>query len=188
MAVDGQFPKIFAKCTPNGVPIYAVSLSAAISLVAYLNVSNSSTIVFTWLTNISTVSGFVSWVFVAITYLRFRKAMTFHGMDDRVIFRPPLQIPGAWVTLCFFSLIAITNGYSVFFNWKTADFFAAYITLPILFVLYVGHMIWSKNYRIFAPPEEIDCFTGLDEIEAEAATYVSRKPKNFLQRIWFWIA
>ncbi|GME76082.1 unnamed protein product [Ambrosiozyma monospora] len=188
MAVDGQFPKIFARCTANGVPIYSVSLSAAIGLISYLNVSNSSTVVFTWISNISTVSGFVSWVFVAITYLRFREAMAFHGMDDRVVFRPPFQIPGAWVTLCFFSLISITNGYAVFFDWSTSNFFAAYITLPILSVLYGGHMVWSKNYRFFAPLEEIDCVTGLNEIETEAATYVPRKPKNFLQRIWFWIA
>ncbi|GME74582.1 unnamed protein product [Ambrosiozyma monospora] len=188
MAIDGQFPKIFAKCTPNGIPIYAVALSSAIALVAYLNVSNSSTIVFTWLSNISTISGFISWILVGITYLRYRKAMIFHGMEDKVVFRPPLQVFGAWASIIFFSLITLTNGYAVFFDWNTANFFAAYITLPIVFVLYVGHMIWSKNYRLFAPPEEIDCFTGLEAIESEAATYEPRKPKNFLQRIWFWIA
>ncbi|ODV85485.1 hypothetical protein CANARDRAFT_7597 [[Candida] arabinofermentans NRRL YB-2248] len=188
MALTGDIPRVLATCNKSGVPYYAVTITAAISLLAYLNVSNSSTIVFTWLSNISTVSGFISWILVSITYLRYRKAITYHGLDNRVTYRPPLQIIGAYASLFFFTLISITNGYAVFFDWSTSDFFAAYITLPIIALLYVGHMLFTKNFRLFAHPQEIDCFTGLEETEAEAASYVAPVPKNFIQRLWFWIA
>lgn len=88
-----------------GVPYNCVACSAAICLLAYLNVSDSSSTAFTWFSNISTVSGFVEWIFVSITYLRFRKALKFHNMDDKVTYRPPLQIIGAYSCLFFFLLL-----------------------------------------------------------------------------------
>ncbi|KAG7916158.1 hypothetical protein KL927_003623 [Ogataea polymorpha] len=188
MACNGEVPAIFARCTRNGVPIYSVALTGAIALLAFLNCSNSSAKVFTWLTNICTISGFISWIFVSLTYLRFRKAISYHGLDDRIVFRPPLQKAGAYLSAGFFIVITITNGYGVFFDFNVADFFAAYITLPIVFALYVGHMLWFRNFHLFAPPEEIDCISGLEQIEKEAAEYVPPKPKNFVERIWFYIA
>ncbi|KAH3661489.1 hypothetical protein OGAPHI_006336 [Ogataea philodendri] len=188
MALQGEVPSIFARCSKNGVPYVAVILTGVISLVVYLNCSDSSSIVFTWLSNISTVSGFISWILVSITYIRFRKAITYHGLDDRVTFRPPLQMIGAWASLIFFTLITLTNGYGVFFDFNVSDFFAAYITIPIIFVLYVGHTLWYRNFKLFGPPEEIDCITGLEQVEKEAAEYVEPVPRNWLEKIWFFLA
>ncbi|KGK36042.1 hypothetical protein JL09_g4808, partial [Pichia kudriavzevii] len=83
MAIRGEVPRLFGRTNRWGVPYYAVTLTALISLVSYLNVSNSSSVVFTWLTNISTVSGFISWIFIGIIYLRFRKAIDYHNLNDR---------------------------------------------------------------------------------------------------------
>ncbi|OWB73573.1 hypothetical protein B5S31_g3322 [[Candida] boidinii] len=187
MALNGDVPRIFAKCNKHGVPYYSVALSAAISLIAYLNVSDSSATVFTWLSNISTVSGFISWIIVGFVYIRYRKAIDYHGLNDRVTYRPPLQIFGAYAQSIFFTIIALVNGYEVFFNWDTANFFAAYITIPIFFVLYFGHAIWHRNFKLYAPPEQIDCFTGLEETEKEHEEYIEPVPSNILQRIWFFI-
>lgn len=188
MAVRGAVPKLFAKCNKYGVPYYSVAFSSAVALLAFLTVSNGSTVAFTWLSNISTVSGFISWIIISITYLRYRKAMAYHNMNDRVTYRPPFQMIGAYGCLVFFSIITLVNGYAVFFDFNASDFVAAYITIPIILVLYFGHAIMTHNWRFFAPPEDIDCVTGLKEIEAEQASYVPKKPRNFLERIWFWIA
>ena len=187
MAIKGQIPRIFGRTNRYGVPYFSVAITGLISLVSYLNVSNSSSVVFTWLTNISTVSGFVSWVFIGIIYLRFRKAIDYHNLNDRVTFRPKFQIIGAYFSIFFFSLISLTNGYAVFFDFNGSDFVAAYITLPIVLVLYVGHMLWYRNFRLFAPPEEIDCFTGLEEVEKQEAEYVAPVAKNWLMKVYFWL-
>lgn len=188
MSLTGDVPKIFSKVNRWGVPYNSVAAAAAICLLAYLNVSNSSAEAFTWFSNISTVSGFIEWIFLAITYIRFRKAITYHNMDSRVTYRPKFGLFGAYANIFFFSLIALTNGYAVFFNFNGSDFVAAYVTLPIVFFLYVGHMIWTKNYRLYAPSEDIDVFTGLEEIEKEAEEFVPKNPSNIFQRVWFWIA
>lgn len=188
MSLTGDVPQIFSSVNKFGVPYVSVATASAICLLSYLNVSNSSAAAFTWFSNISTVSGFIEWVFVAITYIRYRKALKFHGIDHRVTYRPKLQLFGAYANIFFFSLVALTNGYAVFFNFNASDFVAAYITLPIVFFLYVSHAIYTKNYRFFAPPEEIDVFSGLEDIEKEVADYVVKEPRNFIERIWFWIA
>lgn len=188
MAVRGSLPKVLTRCNRWGVPYLCVGVCGAISLLAFLTVSNSSTVAFTWLSNISTVSGFISWIIISITYLRYRKALKFHNLDGRVTFRPPLQIAGAYASIIFFTIISLTNGYAVFFDFNGSDFVAAYITIPIILCLYFGHAIWTKNWRFYAPLEEIDCITGLKEIEEEQDSYKPRNPRNFLEKIWFWIA
>ena len=45
MALEGKAPKIFRRCTRNGVPIYCVLLVLLISLLSFLQVSNDASVV-----------------------------------------------------------------------------------------------------------------------------------------------
>lgn len=69
LACTDQAPKIFRRCNKNGVPYAAVLFTFLIGCLAYLNVSNSGANVFNWFTNITTISGFIAWIVVLITYL-----------------------------------------------------------------------------------------------------------------------
>ena len=69
LACTGQAPKIFGKCNRFGVPYNAVLGSFAVGCLGYLNVSSTGATVFNWLSNISTVSGFIAWIVVLYTYL-----------------------------------------------------------------------------------------------------------------------
>lgn len=69
LACTDQAPKVFRRCNKNGVPYAAVLFTFLIGCLAYLNVSNSGASVFNWFTNITTISGFIAWIVVLITYL-----------------------------------------------------------------------------------------------------------------------
>ncbi|RCK63223.1 putative proline-specific permease put4 [Candida viswanathii] len=191
MAERGNAPKIFAKVNKHGVPYWAVGASSAFGLLAYLNVSSSSANVFTWLSNLSTISGFLGWIMVGFAYLRWRKAVVLNGLMDRLPYRSILLPYGAYFVIIFLSLVVITNGYAVFFKFDIGDFIAAYITLPIVIVLYFGHVIYQrmvhKDTNWLIPIEKIDLITHLDEIEEEEIDYVVPVPKNFWERIWYWV-
>lgn len=190
-AKQGIAPAIFKKTNRFGVPYFAVSATGLFGCLAYLNSSSSSADVFNWLSNLSTISGFLAWITVGFAYLRWRKAIVFHGLSERVTYRTPFQPYTTYAVIFFVSLICITNGFSVFFHFNGPDFVAAYITFPILVALYVGHMIYEKvkfgRFQWLRPIEDIDLLTGLDLIEQEESEYVPQVPRNIFERIWFWI-
>ncbi|ELR06833.1 hypothetical protein VC83_09355 [Pseudogymnoascus destructans] len=189
MSLTGQAPKFFNRTNRHGVPYVAVLFTWMFSLLAYLNVSNTGTTVFNWFVNISTISGFIAWIVVMITYLRFRAAFEYHGLLHTLPYRTPFQPYATYVVLFIVSLLTITNGFQIFWPGKfnVSDFLAAYITLPIFLVLYVGHKIWFRT-PFAIPIPDIDIITGRKEMDELAAIEVRRIPKNFLQRAWFWLA
>ncbi|KAK4098587.1 hypothetical protein N658DRAFT_431657 [Parathielavia hyrcaniae] len=189
MAATGQAPAIFARTTRRGVPYLAVVATWSVGLLAYLNVSENGARVFGWFMNISTISGFVAWIVVLITYLRFRSAMQYQGLMDTLPYRTIGQPYAAWATLVVIVLLTLTNGFQVFVpsRWNYQDFLAAYITIPIFFVLYLGHKLWFRT-PLARKTREIDVLTGKKEMDEFCAHDHPPVPKNFVQRIWFWLA
>lgn len=188
LAKKGLAPRIFTTVNKFGVPYYCVAVTFIVACLSYLNVSSSSSQVFAWFSNITTISGFISWIFVAFAYTRWRKAITVQSLDDRVTYRTPFQPFGAYFVIGFISIITITNGYGVFFDFKIADFLAAYITLPIVVALYIGHRAYryfiKGQTRWLTPLEEFD-FSKLELVEEEARGITPRLPQNRWQKIWY---
>ncbi|KAM0476794.1 hypothetical protein ACHAPX_006219 [Trichoderma viride] len=189
MSISGGAPKIFGHTNRWGVPYVAVLFTWAFTLLAFLNVSNSGATVFNWFVNISTISGFIAWIIILITYLRFRKAIIFNNLLGELPYRTPFQPYTTWFALVVISLLTITNGFQIFItkNWNVNDFIAAYITLPIVLVLYLGHKIWSRT-PFYIKTSEIDVITGKKEMDEMEAMDQPPVPKNWLQRVWFWLA
>lgn len=188
LAKKGLAPRIFTTVNRFGIPYLCVAVTFCIACLSYLNVSKSSSEVFSWFSNITTISGFISWIFVAVAYIRWRKGIKAQNLEDRVTYRTPLQPYGAYFVVIFISLVTITNGYAVFFDFNISDFLVAYITLPIVVFLYVAHRIyslfWLRRSRWLTPPEEFD-FSKLDLVEEEARQIPARVPKNLQEKIMF---
>ncbi|GMM54391.1 hypothetical protein DAKH74_010070 [Maudiozyma humilis] len=170
MANEQGAPKFFGKINRFGTPYVAVGFTTLWLCLAYLNVSSSSAEVFAWLSNISTISGFIGWAVSCIAYLRFRKAIVYHGMFDRLPYKGPFMPYLVWYALFWVVILSLTNGYQVFMNkyWNVSDFIAAYITLPVFFALLFGHRLWKGTFfrwKWYKPIEEIDVITGVEEIE-----------------------
>ncbi|OBA22665.1 hypothetical protein METBIDRAFT_75879 [Metschnikowia bicuspidata var. bicuspidata NRRL YB-4993] len=186
LSKKGLAPKIFTTVNRWGVPYYSVMLTFVVSCLAYLNVSSSSTQVFAWFSNLTTISGFVSWIFVAFAYIRWKKGIVAQNLEDRVPYKTWGQPYGAYFVIIFIGLISITNGYAVFFDFNAADFIAAYITLPIVFFLYVGHRSYSYFYlgrkRWLNPPEEFD-FSKLEMVEYEHSQIVEPERKEHFKKL-----
>lgn len=189
MSLNKQAPKFFSITNRRGVPYVAVLFTWSFGLLAYLNVSNTGARVFNWFVNISTISGFIAWIVVMITYLRFRAAFVHHNLLHTLPYRTPFQPYFTWAVLFTITLLTLTNGFQIFFpgRFNVSDFLAAYITLPIFLALYLGHKIWFKTPWAKSV-EEIDVMTGKKEMDDLAEMEVVREPKNWAQRFWFWLA
>lgn len=185
LAKEGKAPRIFLKINRHGVPYVATAFSSLIACLAYLNVSSSSQKVFNWFSNIATISGFIGWIIISIVYLRWRKAVIYNGLWDRVPFKTCLQPYSTYYSLGLVIIICITNGYAVFFGeFSAPDFVAAYITLPVFFLLYFGHKIFTNNWKWAYPIQDIDVVTGLDEVEFLTASLKTPRAGTFYERVW----
>ncbi|KAF2707750.1 amino-acid permease inda1 [Pleomassaria siparia CBS 279.74] len=189
MALNGDAPKIFGQTNRNGVPWVAVLATWSIGLLAFLNVSQTGGQVFLWFSNISTISGFIAWIVVMVTYIRFRKALVFNNLLHTLPFSTPFQPYFCYFTLFIVSLLTLTNGFEVFFpgQWSVSSFLAAYITIPIFLTLYIGHKIWFRT-RFLIKVDKIDVTSHTKEMDELCSHDVEPVPKNWVQRAWFWVA
>jgi amino acid transporter len=169
LALAGNAPAWFKHCSKGGVPIRAMGVSSLFSLLAYLNVANSASVVFNWLVNLTNTSAFISWICCCITYLRFRKAIAAQGIPDSDLpYRNTIMQPwGAWFAMVFFTILTFINGFTVFWpqNWSIASFFTAYVGIPIPIIIYLVHkMFWARHDDWAREPMSVDLVSGLDEV------------------------
>lgn len=133
LAVRGQAPQIFAKCTKQGVPVYSVALTSSVGLLTYMTVSTGGSQVFQWFSNLVAIAYLITWTVICYTYIRFRKAMDHNGVDRSTQdFVAPFTPYLAWFGVVFFSMVIFFNGFAVFThgNWNVQNFVTAYIGIP----------------------------------------------------------
>jgi amino acid transporter len=179
-ALDGKAPR-FLRYERYGVPYGCVAVTTILSLVVYLNVSSSSAEVFFWISNLSSVSTLVMWTAIGVTYLRFYKALQYHGIPRSSLpFKSPFQPYLAYFAIFFSSTVALLNGFDAFFpgNFSAKTFIPPYIAIPIFWALYLGYKFIKKTSIVKI--EEIDLWSGKEEADRLEATWEQPKPRNFL--------
>ncbi|KAH8809306.1 AAT family amino acid transporter [Xylogone sp. PMI_703] len=187
-ALDGKAPR-FLTYEKFGVPYGCVAVTTALSCLVYLNVSNSSSEVFFWISNLSAVSTLIVWASISVTYIRFHQGMKYHGIPRSSLpFRVPFQPFLAYFSLCFCLIVAFFNGFDCFFpgRFSAKSFIPPYIDIPIFLGLFLGYKIVYKTK--FVKLQDMDLWSGKEEIDRLEALWEEPKPRNFLERIWFWIA
>jgi len=187
VAQNRQAPRFLLKCSKSGVPYWCVGITASISLLTYMSVSTGANSVFTWFQNLTTIAQLFTWCSICVAYLRFHSALIAQGVDrNTLVFKSPFQPYTAWFALIYFSIIILFNGFAVFTrgNWTVTDFLTAYIGMPIFFSLYFFWKILKRSP--FVKASEADIWTGKAALDAEI--WPDQVPRNFLEKIWFWIA
>ncbi|GAA5852561.1 hypothetical protein JCM9279_005512 [Rhodotorula babjevae] len=190
LACDGQAPRIFAKATANGLPIWSLVITALFGVLAYMNLGTTGEEAFNYLVAIGSVSGLINWLVILVTYLRYYYGLKRQGIDrSEFPYQAPLQPYASFFGAFMMSVIIIFNSYQVFLadNWDTGTFITAYICIPVFVVLYVGHKLWTKS--TFVSLDNMDFDSGrraLDQLEEEWAAK-DAQPKAWYQRLWDWV-
>ncbi|KIJ33448.1 hypothetical protein M422DRAFT_264552 [Sphaerobolus stellatus SS14] len=118
-----------------------------LGLLAYMGVSVTSTKVFNWFANMSSVTGMLNWFGICITLIRFRKGLKAQG----------LTTPMLWWSLAWMILIIADWGVFLSGNWDQASFVTNYLPIPVFAILYFEYKFWKKTK--IAPFTEIDFVT-----------------------------
>ncbi|TGJ87768.1 hypothetical protein E0Z10_g1020 [Xylaria hypoxylon] len=179
IASDNSAPAIFRKTDRRGVPIYALLTSALFGLLAFLNVADDSKDVFTYLVNVSTILGLLSWISILVTHIWFLRARKAQGLTNEMMpYTAPLGIWGSYLALFICVLVAITKNFDAFIpNISTGDnyktFITGYIGIPLYLALIFGHKFITKSKGV--RPHECDFYTGKDIIDREEEEFLAEQ-------------
>ncbi|KAI9736211.1 MAG: hypothetical protein M1834_001096 [Cirrosporium novae-zelandiae] len=173
LALEGKAPRILTKCTRSGVPYLCVSVVFAISMLAFLQVSNSSAVVLNWFVSLVTASQLINFCVITFTYTRFYAACKAQGISrDSLPYKGKFQPYSAWIAFWACFVMTLVNGWTVFTkgNWGVADFLFDYMMVGVFPVLFIGWKVVKKTK--WKKPEEVDLVSGVDEIEEYTRNYV----------------
>lgn len=157
LAEGGKAPRMFLKLNKRGVPIVALTATAAVGMIAFISSLIGEGIAYTWLVNISGMAGFMMWMGIALCHYRFRRAFKAQGRDlSELPYKASFFPLGPILALCLCLIIIIGQNYSAFtgdhIDWYGAS--VAYIGIPVFFAIYLYYKIKHKTKLI--PLREID--------------------------------
>ena len=148
MAIDGIAPKVFAKVSKRGIPIFALLATLAVSSLSFLSSFFGDGVVYIWLLNASGLSGFIAWLGIAISHYRFRRAYVAQGYDlNDLPYRSKFFPFGPLFAFVLCLIVVLGQNYSAFIG-GTIDWYGvavSYIGLPLFLALWIGYKIKHKT-------------------------------------------
>lgn len=157
--MDGLAPAIFKKTTRYGVPVYAVGLVSCFIGLAFLNVSEGSTVVFNYFVSLSTVLGLINWANITMTYWCYLKGLQAQCYTKADIpWRGPLQPWGLIYSSVITVVVILSNGFGAFVpEFSVAKFMTSYIAVFIYLINIFASKWWWGTKRV--GPDQMDLET-----------------------------
>ncbi|MEG2712638.1 MAG: amino acid permease, partial [Glutamicibacter sp.] len=157
MALDGKAPKIFARLNKRGVPMPAMLLTASVGLFGFLTAIVGQGSAYTWLLNVSGLSGFIAWVGIAVCHYKFRKAYIASGQDlANLPYKAPLFPLGPILAFVILIVVIVGQNYQAIVDGNLLQMASSYIGLPIFLLLWLGHWLATRKQ----PAVAIDPWTA----------------------------
>ncbi|OKL50390.1 gamma-aminobutyrate permease [Boudabousia marimammalium] len=145
LAHEGIAPASFGKVNRRGVPVNALLATTAVGAFCFLTSLIGTGSAYTWLVNISGLSGFIAWLGIAWSHYRFRKAFLAQGHTlDELPFAARFFPFGPIAALALCSIVVIGQNYeALFVTFDVWGIISSYLTIPIFAALWIGHRMVS---------------------------------------------
>ena len=147
LAMSGKAPRVFTKVNRRGVPMPALLATTAIGGLCFLTALLGDGTAYVWLVSASGLAGFITWMGIAWSHYRFRRAYVTQGGDpDDLPFKARWFPLGPIVALVMCAVVIVGQNYEAFLSGGL-DFLtvaSAYIGLPLFLALWLGHKLATK--------------------------------------------
>lgn len=165
LAHQGYAPKWFDYVDKAGRPLRAWFVLILAACFAYIATYKNQDTVFNWLLSIVALSIVFIWPALCICHLRWRAALKYNNIPlESLGFVSYTGEWGSWLSIIVNALILIGQFWVALFPEGEADvsnFFQNYACVPFFIVCYLGHKIYSGNWKKYwLKVEEIDIETG----------------------------
>ena len=164
MAQTGKAPRVLARTSSHGVPVWGVLVTVAVSTLGFLSSLVGDSVAYTWFYNATGLTGFIVWFGVCLAHLRFRAAWKAQGHDPSELpYRARFYPWGTWFALIVFVGVIIGQGAMLVvngeFDWY--GLLVAYVGLPIAVGLWLGYRLVTRTRP--TPLAELDL--SADDVE-----------------------
>lgn len=183
LALDGRAPKFLTRCTRQGVPIYCFVVVMVFPFLSFLQLSNSSATVLTWLINLCTAAGIIDYIVMCVTYICFYRACKAQQLDRSVLpYKGWFQPWCGYIGLTWMIVVVTCYGYASFNPWNLSSFFTHYTMVIVSPLLFIGWKLLKRTKWL--SPKEVDLVWEAPEITAyEERTSVNDPPVGFWTEI-----
>ncbi|KAH6973031.1 amino acid transporter [Ilyonectria sp. MPI-CAGE-AT-0026] len=165
LALEGRAPRFLRYCNRSGVPIYCFVVVMLFPLLSFLQLSNGSAKVLTWLITLVTGGGLITFIVISITFLNYYRACQSQGVDRTTMpYFGYFQPYCAWIALVVQTIILFGYGYSSFTPWNVSGFFANYTMQILAPCLFFGWKFVKKTRYI--TPSNVDLIWERPVIES----------------------
>lgn len=178
MALEGHAPRFFSRCTKAGVPIWALMLSLGFCLLAFLQVSNSSAVVMTYLVDLVTCCQLLNYCFTALTYRHFFSALKRQGISrDTLPYKGRFQPYTSYFAMGGTIFMLLAGGYDLFMTggWDVMWFFLDYAMIGFFILTFCGWKLWFRSGYVRPGTADLTLGGLKDEIDNYEAVYVPRE-------------
>ncbi|KAH8698294.1 putative amino acid permease [Talaromyces proteolyticus] len=175
LAEQGQAPRFLAYIDRQGRPLFAILVSSALGLLAFLAASDKEGDAFTWMLAISGLSSVFTWGSICLSHIRFRRAWKVQGYSlGELPFRSQVGVLGSWVGFIFNCLVLVAQFWVAFapvgYASETAaeltqNFFSYYLAAPIVIAFYIPYKLYY--HTPFMKADQMDLVTGRRELDVQ---------------------
>ncbi len=148
MAKEGETPKVFAHTTKKGVPLLALLATAVIGSLIFISSFVGNGVFFSYVVQISSLSGFIAWFGIALSHYRFRKVYLRDGgkLSD-LKFRAKFYPWGPIISMIILLLVIIGQAQSLFISHtvSVSGFLVTYSSVILFLVLWAAHAIYRAR-------------------------------------------
>ncbi len=142
-----QAPSAVQKVNSHGVPMLALILTAVIGGLVFISSYMDNGVLFNYLVQISSLSGFIAWFGIALSHYKFRKDyLPTHGGFDSLIYKAKFYPYAQIISMLFILFIVAAQFLTVGSEGRTFwGLVTVYSSVILFIVIYFGHKVFAKN-------------------------------------------
>lgn len=191
LAASGQAPAILGYIDKSGRPLVGIIVQCVVGLLCFLAASSKEGEVFDWLYALSGLSSIFTWMSINICLIRFRRALYVKGRDTgELVFTSQVGVYGAYFGAGLNFLVLIAQFWIAVWpigvTPNATDFFQAYLSMPVVLVFYLGHKLWTRNWKLYIRAKDIDIDTGRRELDLDLVKQEVAEEKAYIASLpWY---
>ncbi|KAH7127329.1 histidine permease [Dactylonectria macrodidyma] len=183
LALEGQAPAIFTRCTKSGIPYYCFIVTMIFPIISFTTIGNTSAQVVQWLGYLTQAAQLLDYIIMSVTYIFFYRALQAQGIDRNTLpYKGWGQPYCAYISAALITAILGAYGYTTFLPgwWDVGTFFSYYTMVFVGILTFAFWKIFKKTK--FVKPTEADLIWDKPVIDAYEDSF-AHPPETFWNEV-----